>query len=69
MLADRLQNHFDALGVLGVHQVGYRRARSTTDNFLRLAEDVQHGFNKKEATIRVFFVILKKHLIRCSMKD
>ena len=59
VLADRLQKHFDALGVLGVHQAGFRKARSTTDNILRLAEDVQRSFNKKEVTIAVFFDIEK----------
>ncbi|KAL7403374.1 hypothetical protein ABVT39_028188 [Epinephelus coioides] len=59
VLADRLQRHFDALGVLGVHQARFRRERSTTDNILRLAEDVQRGFNKKEVTIGVFFDIEK----------
>lgn len=36
------------LSTLGKLQAGFRRERSTTDNILRLAEDIQRGFNKNE---------------------
>ena len=59
VIADRLQTHFESIGSIGVHQAGFRKNRSTTDNILRLAEDVQRNFNKKLLTAAVFFDVEK----------
>lgn len=40
LLTQRLSSHIEEMGLLGVHQAGFRKTRSTTDNILRLSEDI-----------------------------
>lgn len=42
------------MGLLGIHQ-----GRATTDNILRLSEDIHRNLNKKEITLAIFFDIEK----------
>lgn len=56
----RLSNHIEHLGLIGQHQAGFRKNRSTTDNILRLSEHMhKHFHNKKELTLAIFFDIEK----------
>lgn len=59
VLTQRLSSHAEEMGLLGIHQAGFRKARSTTDNILRLSEDILRNFKKKEHTLAVFFDIEK----------
>jgi hypothetical protein len=51
VLTQRLSGHTEEMGLLGIHQAGFRKARSTTDNILRLSEDILRNFKKKELTL------------------
>uniref|UniRef100_A0A8C8LQ20 Reverse transcriptase domain-containing protein n=1 Tax=Oncorhynchus tshawytscha TaxID=74940 RepID=A0A8C8LQ20_ONCTS len=59
VLTQRLSGHTEEMGLLGIHQAGFRKARSTTDNILRLSEDILRNLKKKELTLAVFFDIEK----------
>ncbi|XP_064862156.1 probable RNA-directed DNA polymerase from transposon BS [Oncorhynchus nerka] len=59
VLTQRLSGHTEEMGLLGIHQAGFRKARSTTDNILRLSEDILRNFKKKSLTLAVFFDIEK----------
>ncbi len=59
IFASRLTNHIESLGLLAIHQAGFRKGRTTTDNILRLSEDIYRNFNKKQITMAIFFDIEK----------
>ncbi|KAG7473121.1 hypothetical protein JOB18_002640 [Solea senegalensis] len=59
ILTSRLTRHIESMGLLGIHQAGFRKGRATTDNILRLSEDIHRNFNKKEITLAIFFDIEK----------
>ena len=59
ILTSRLTNHINSMGLLGIHQAGFRKGRATTDNIIRLSEDIHRNFNKKEITMAIFFDIEK----------
>ncbi len=59
ILTSRLNNHTESLGLIALHQAGFRKGRATTDNIHRLSEDIHRNFNKKEITLAIFFDIEK----------
>ena len=59
ILTSRLSNHIESLGLIALHQAGFRTGRATTDNILGLSEDIYRNFNKKEITLAIFFDIEK----------
>ncbi|KAM8740389.1 uncharacterized protein AB9X84_020255 [Acanthopagrus schlegelii] len=59
IITSRLSNHIESIGLIGIHQAGFRKGRATTDNILRLSEDIYRNFNKKQITLAIFFDIEK----------
>ncbi|KAL7394884.1 hypothetical protein ABVT39_006215 [Epinephelus coioides] len=59
ILKSQVNNHIESMGLIAIHQAGFREGRATTDNILHLSEDIHRNFNKKQITLAIFFNIDK----------
>ena len=55
MVNRRLINHLESNNVLSPTQTGYRKYRSTEDQFVYLAQNIEDAFQEKRKVLAVFF--------------
>ena len=61
MIAFRLSEYVESKGILLHNQCGFRRQRSTQDQIVHLASDIQEAFSQKQHLFSVFFDIEKAY--------
>ncbi|KAI5720833.1 hypothetical protein M8J77_012264 [Diaphorina citri] len=54
MVSNRLNWFLENFKILSPFQAGFRKARSTNEQVLRLSQEIKDAFNRKETTVAVF---------------
>ena len=59
VIEQRLRSYLEHIGFISKHQSGFRRAKSTDDDFFRLSQSIMESFNRGEHVVAVFLDVEK----------
>ena len=59
VIEQRLRSHFEHIGFINKHQLGFRKAKSTDDHLFRLSQSIVESFNRGEHVVAAFLDVEK----------